>query len=332
MGAHVRANLWLLVLTVLLCCVVYPLILWTVGQVAFHDQAEGSLIRSADGKTVIGSRLIGQPFSDDRYFWPRQSAAGNGYDASASGGSNYAASNPKLRGRIAQQLGTLVHYRASYRDGKAVGEDVEAWYAAEIARGRDLTAEWVKQYPTLAKGWAGSSDLTKAYVTKWYDEHKDVRDAWSKENPGATGKPEAADLAPYFFPSYIAEHPRTWPSTVEVEVKGKKEKQIQPATKGSDIQSIFFDMWLREHATEAAEIEPVPADMVMASGSGLDPHITLRNAEYQAPRVANARKEKWTLEQVKQLAGRMSFRPLGGIAGDEPLVNVLELNLALDAQ
>lgn len=74
MGSHLRANLWLLVLTVLLCCVLYPLALWAVGQAAFHEQAEGSLIYKADGKTVVGSRLIGQPFSDERYFWPRPSA------------------------------------------------------------------------------------------------------------------------------------------------------------------------------------------------------------------------------------------------------------------
>jgi K+-transporting ATPase ATPase C chain len=326
MGAHVRANLWLLALTVLLCCVIYPATLWAVAQVAFRDQAEGSLIRSRDGKTVIGSRLIGQPFSDDKYFWPRPSAAGNGYDASLSGGSNLAASNPKLRGRIAQQLGPIVHYR----DGKAVGDDVEAWYASEAAKGRDLTAEWFHQYPTLAKSWAGSSDLTKAYVKQWYKDHAAVREAFSKENPDAPADPEAADIALFFFPSYLEPHPRTWPSVVEVEVQGKKEKRIQPAAKGSDIQSVFFDMWLREHPTEAGEIEPVPADMVMASGSGLDPHITLRNAEYQAPRVGAAR--KISAEQVKQLAGKLSFRPLGGIAGDEALVNVLELNLALDDQ
>lgn len=332
MGAHIRANVWLLVLTVLLCCVIYPSILWVVGQVAFHDQAEGSLIRSADGKTVIGSRLIGQPFSDDKYFQPRPSAAGNGYDASMSGGSNLAASNPKLRGRIAQQLGPLVHYRASFRGGKAVGEDVEAWFTAEAARGRNLTAEWFKEYSKLAPGWAGSSDPIKAYVKKWAEDHPAVKAAWAEKNSAASGEPEAADLAEFFFPSYIEANPRTWPTTVEVEVQGKKEKQIKPDTKGSDVQSYFFDMWLREHPAEAPEIEPVPADMVMSSGSGLDPHITLRNAEYQAPRVAEARKGKWTLEQVKELASRMAFRPLGGIAGDEPLVNVLELNLALDKQ
>jgi K+-transporting ATPase ATPase C chain len=328
MGAHLRANVMLLVLTVVLCCVIYPAILWVIGQTVFPDQAAGSLIYKADGKTPVGSRLIGQPFSDDRYFWPRPSSAG--YDASASGGSNLAASNPKLRGRIAQQLGPIVRYR----NGKQVGDDVEAWYQEKAKRGsdRDLTAEWVNEFPTLVKVWAASSDQVKAYIKDWAEKHPEVMAAWKAKNADATSPPEAADLAPFFFDSYLKVHPRTWPCVVDVEVQGKKEKQVKPDTKGSDVQSTFFDMWLREHPKEATEIDPVPADMVMSSGSGLDPHITLRNAEYQAPRVAKAREGKLTLEQIKALASKMSFRPLGGIAGDEPLVNVLELNLALDAQ
>jgi K+-transporting ATPase ATPase C chain len=326
MAAHLRANLWLLVLTVVLCCVLYPMALWAVGQAAFPQQAAGSLIHGADGKTPIGSRLIGQPFGDDKYFWPRPSAAGNGYDASASGGSNFAASNPKLRGRIAQRLGTVAHYRS----GKAVGDDVEAWFQAEAARGRDLTEEWAKEFTSLAKVWATSSDPVKAYITKWSTDHPEVTDAWKKDNPESTDPPKPDDLVAHFFASYVKVHPRTWPSVVDVDVQGKKEQQVKPDTKGSDIQSYFFDMWLREHPDALADIEPVPADMVMASGSGLDPHITLRNAEYQAPRVAKAREGKFTVEQVKQLAADLSFRPLGGLAGDEPLVNVLELNLALD--
>lgn len=324
MGAHLRANLWLLVLTVLLCCVIYPLILWIVGQTIFPEQANGSLIYQADGKTPLGSHLIGQPFSGDQYFQPRPSAAGNGYDASASGGSNLAASNPKLRGRVAQLLGTVAHYR----DGKSVGDDVEAWFAAESAHGRDLTGTWAKDFPTLAKVWATSSDPIKAYIDNWAKDHPEITEAWKKENPDASGNPKQDDLAPFFFPSYVKAHPGTWPCTVEVEVNGKKEKQIKPDTKGDDIRSTFFDVWLREHLDKAADIEPVPADMVMASGSGLDPHITLQNAEYQVPRVATAR--KLTVEEIKKLAGQMAFRPLGGLAGDEPLVNVLELNLALD--
>jgi K+-transporting ATPase ATPase C chain len=326
MGAHLRANLWLLVLTVILCCVVYPATLWGVGQAFFPEQAAGSLLYKDDGKTPLGSRLIGQPFSDDRYFWPRPSAPG--YDASASGGSNYAASNPKLRGRIAQLLGKV----ARYRNGKSVGDDVEAWFADAASHGRDLTGQWASECPTLAGVWATSSDATKAYVTKWVDEHPEVLDHWKAENADATGKPKPDDLAPFFFASYVKEHPGSFPSTVEVEVQGKKETQIKPDTKGDDIRKTFFDFWLREHPAEAGDIEPVPADMVMASGSGLDPHITLKNAEYQAPRIARARQGGITVEKVKELAGRMAFRPLGGIAGDEPLVNVLELNLALDRQ
>jgi potassium-transporting ATPase KdpC subunit len=329
MGAHLRANLWLLVLTVLLCCVLYPLALWVVGQTVFPQQAAGSLIYKSDGKNLVGSRLIGQPFSDDKYFWPRPSAAGNGYDASASGGSNLAASNPKLRDRIARQLGTWAHYR----DGKPVGDDVETWFGSEAARGRNLTEEWAKPSSPLlivVKAWTTSSDPIKAYITKWAEDHPEVTAAWKKENPDATDPPKPDDLAPFFFESYIKAHPGTFPCTVEVEIQGKKQKQVRPDTKGDDIKSTFFDMWLSEHPTEAAAIEPVPADMVMASGSGLDPHITLRNAEYQAPRVASAR--KMSLDEVKKLAAGMSFRPLGGLSGDEPIVNVLELNLALDGQ
>src|SRR5205807_5376070 len=92
MLSHVRANLLLLAVSLVLCSVVYPLLLWVVGQAVFPDKAEGSLV-VVDGK-VRGSSLIGQPFAGKEYFQPRPSAAGNGYDASASGGSNLAACNP----------------------------------------------------------------------------------------------------------------------------------------------------------------------------------------------------------------------------------------------
>ena len=84
---HLRANLWLLVLSILLCCVLYPLILLVIGQTLFHDKAQGSLVTDASG-TVIGSRLIAQPFTADEYFQPRPSAAS--YNGAASGASNWA--------------------------------------------------------------------------------------------------------------------------------------------------------------------------------------------------------------------------------------------------
>jgi K+-transporting ATPase ATPase C chain len=191
MSAHLRANLWLLGLTVLICCVLYPLTLWAIGQGVFPDKAAGSLIVE-DGK-VIGSRLIAQPFTRPEFFWPRPSAVS--YDASASGGSNLSANNPKLRDRVAKTLSGLD----------------------------------------------------------------------------------------------------------------------------------------RSHAERGNE---VPADLVMTSGSGLDPHITLKNAYYQLDRVVDAWAKKTGRSAlqirtiVEDLLKEKASAPFGGLAGVE-LINVLEVNLEL---
>ena len=81
----------LVVMTVLLG-IVYPLAVWAVGR-AVPARADGSFVTASDGR-VVGSSLIGQSFSDPRWFWPRPSAAGKGYDALSSSGSNLSASNP----------------------------------------------------------------------------------------------------------------------------------------------------------------------------------------------------------------------------------------------
>ena len=93
------AVLMLVVLTVI-TGVLYPVAVWAVGQVAFPSQANGSLIVRDDG-TAVGSSLIGQAFSDPKYFTGRLSAAGsNGYDRMASAGSNLATNYQTLILRV----------------------------------------------------------------------------------------------------------------------------------------------------------------------------------------------------------------------------------------
>lgn len=188
--AELRSAITATLVLAAVCCGLYPLAVWGIAQVAFSDQANGSLITDAKGN-VVGSKLLGQGFTGEKYFHPRPSAAGaNGYDAASSSGSNLGPTSQKLHDAVKDRI-------AAYRA-----------------------------------------------------------------------------------------------------MNGLKD-------------------------TDA-----VPADAVTASGSGLDPHISLRNAELQAVRVARAR--NLSPEKARELIARHTEAADLGILG-EPGVNVLTLNLALDA-
>ena len=142
-----------------LCCVALPA--GAAGPSArplFPTQAEGSLV-DAKGRRqdrVVGSRLIAQPFTGDEYFRPRPSAA-----SLQRGGlrrvSNWGANNPKLRDRVAQQLGPIVVYKDGSRSagtGPAAAtpqQDIEAWFAAKPDRAADWAGEYVA---SAAADWA----------------------------------------------------------------------------------------------------------------------------------------------------------------------------------
>jgi K+-transporting ATPase ATPase C chain len=298
MMTHLRVNLFLLAFTLLLCAVLYPLVLLGIGQTAFRGKADGSLL-GADGKPVtdptkaVGSRLIAQPFNDDRYFQPRPSAAS--YNGAASGASNWGASNYLLRERVAQALGPIVKYgRQGARPGQPVGPDVEEWLHADP----EAAARWAKAHPDAPERWLKADKANAALVASWKKQ----------------GEPAPEDVV-LFFRALAAKPPAEWPAELH-----------------GPVQAVFFESWREAHSD--ADLEPVPADMVTASGSGLDPHITLKSALYQLDRVAG----KWAevtkrdaapvRKEIEQMLREQAEAPLGGLVGVQ-LVNVLEINLAL---
>lgn len=150
-GTSIRFTL----LATLLCGIAYPLVVTGLASAMFPHEAAGSLVLK-NGQ-VIGSELLAQSFTSDRYFHPRPSAAGNGYDATSSGGSNLAQSNTKLVQRIQGDIDKLavenpgrpVPIDLVTTSGSGLDPDITpdaAFYqASRVAKARGLSEDQVRQ-------------------------------------------------------------------------------------------------------------------------------------------------------------------------------------------
>ncbi len=261
---HLWASIASTLLLIVICCGIYPLIIWAVAQGVFPSKANGSLVTARDG-TVVGSSLIGQPFGAAGYFHPRPSAAGSGYDPTASSGSNLGPLSDKLINGVTTPATTQPTTQPETLSFDGV---------------RLRTIHYAVDNGIAFKLFNVAPDGTKAEVplSKFQDALGNLNDV------------ALVDAFPH--PTTDDDAKRT------VLIAGDFARQI-------------------------------PGDAVTASASGLDPHITPENAEIQKARIASARSVK--PEQVEELiAAHTDGRDLG-ILGD-PGVNVLMLNLALDAK
>jgi K+-transporting ATPase ATPase C chain len=255
MRRHLVASLLMLLAVTLAFGFAYPLVVTGLSQLFFHKQANGSLIYR-HGK-LAGSSLLGQEFTDatgnplPRYFQPRPSNAGTGYDASSSGASNLGPSNPLLTGFVAGV--------------NTVGLDGRPSAANPFATRADPAC-----VPTDPQG-----------------------------NPVTSPAP-GQKYAKTAGGEYVCD-----PDTIPERAIAYRQFNGLPAS------------------------APVPVDAVTASGSGLDPDISVQNALDQAPRVARTR--HLPASRVIALVHRDTEGRQWGFLG-EPVVNVVELNLALDGQ
>ena len=144
------------VLLTVLLGIGYPLLVTGIAKLAFPWQADGSLVRDTATGRLIGSALIAQPFARAEYLHPRPSAAGNGYDATSSGGSNLGPLNPDLTTRIVKDAAALrastgkaeVPDDAVTTSGSGLDPDISPTYAylqaERIAKARGATPAAVR--------------------------------------------------------------------------------------------------------------------------------------------------------------------------------------------
>ena len=129
--SEVRSAVGATVILGIVCCVAYPLVVTGVARTAFAEKADGSLIKDGSGK-IVGSALLGQNFTGEKYFHPRPSAAGaNGYDGASSSGSNLGPTSQKLADLLKERV-------AAYRATNGLAADQEVPADAVTASGSGL--------------------------------------------------------------------------------------------------------------------------------------------------------------------------------------------------
>jgi K+-transporting ATPase ATPase C chain len=281
MLTHVRVSIIATIVTVVIVSGVYPAIVWGLAQAIFNHQANGSLVKkdgsaTTDDKDAVGSSLLGQPFTDARYFHPRPSAANNGagssyspaggYDPTASGGTNYGPLSDELINGL-----TLSPTPPATQPAESLQYDGIRLRTIHYAVDNNIAFKLF----TLRSDGTGAK--TEVPLIKFEDSQGNLNDI------------ALVDAFPH------------------------------PPTDTPDRMVVFADNFNT----------PIPADAVTASASGLDPHISPANAQLQAARVAS--KRNVSVEQVKALIEKCTDGPDLGFLGD-PGVNVLRLNLALDAK
>jgi K+-transporting ATPase ATPase C chain len=163
---EIKATVVITLVLLVICCAVYPVFIFGAGELFFPAKAEGSLVLDANGKP-IASTLLGQTFTADKYFAPRPSAAGTGYDSTSSGGSNYGATSQALHDAVKQRV-------SDYRKANNLPDTQLVPADAVTASGSGLDPHIsiknaVLQLPRVAKARGMSEDDLKKMVDKYTD-------------------------------------------------------------------------------------------------------------------------------------------------------------------
>ena len=168
--ADLRASIAATLLLAVLCCGIYPVAVWAVGQGLYSDKSNGSLVRF--NGMVVGSALIAQGFAGPAYFHPRPSAAGLGYDAVNSGGTNLGPTSKKLIGDVKQRV-------ADYRTENVLPPDarVPADAVTSSASGLDPHISLANAMHQAGRV-AAARGLTKEEVLKRVRAHAEGRTLW----------------------------------------------------------------------------------------------------------------------------------------------------------